>query len=67
MIARHPPFNRADPRDDNFYKKVAMNRSDLFWQNHCLNKHNKDQYFSKEFKNLISHMLQLEPVHRLTV
>lgn len=31
MVARHPPFNKADPRDDNFYKKIVGNRPDLFW------------------------------------
>lgn len=31
MVARHPPFNKADPRDDNFYKKIVANRFDLFW------------------------------------
>ena len=57
MVARHPPFNKADPKEDNFYKKIVGNRPDLFWQNHTMNKPNKENFFSEDFKNLITHML----------
>ena len=39
----------------------------MFWQNHSFNKPNKDEYFSKEFKHLLTFMLQLDPVHRLSI
>lgn len=38
MVARHPPFNKADPREDNFYKNLCVNRPDLFWKTHSANK-----------------------------
>jgi serine/threonine protein kinase len=46
------------------YSYLALNKSDTFWKYHCQNKPNKDKFFSQEFKNLITCMLQLEPNHR---
>lgn len=67
MIARHPPFNKADPRDDKFYKMLVGNRPDLFWGNHSYNKPGKENYFSTDLKHLITFMLQLDPSHRLSI
>jgi len=67
MVARHPPFNKADPREDNFYKNICYNRSDVFWRNHTHNKPNQLDFFSEEFRSLITFMLQLDPTHRLSL
>jgi len=58
LYAGHPPFNHADRRDPH-YKLLATNRADLFWKTHS-NRKPKD-FFSEEFKDLITNMLQLLP------
>ena len=62
MYTQHPPFQMAKA-DDAYYKLLATNRSDLFWQAHQQRK--KEGFFSKEFKDLITSMLQLHPHQRL--
>lgn len=64
MIAQHPPFTRAEPNDP-FYRLLCANRADLFWKAHSKNK--PDGFFSEEFKNLITSMLQFDPAHRLSM
>jgi serine/threonine protein kinase len=69
MVARHPPFVKADPTQDQFYAKF-ISRPDLFWRQHSQSKavrSNGEPYFSEEFKNLITFMLQHDPTLRLTL
>jgi serine/threonine protein kinase len=49
--------------DDMYYKLLATNRSDLFWKAHSNRK--PAGFFSDEFKDLITCMLQLHPHQRL--
>lgn len=66
MVAQHPPFNTAEAKDP-FYKVLAANRADIFWKTHSANKPklaNGDPFFSNEFKDLITGMLQLDVAHR---
>ena len=49
--------------DDMYYKLLATNRSDLFWKAHSNRK--AAGFFSDEFKDLITCMLQLHPHQRL--
>ena len=39
MIAGHPPFNAAIPKDYH-YKTLAANKADLFWKTHAQIKQN---------------------------
>jgi 5'-AMP-activated protein kinase catalytic alpha subunit len=66
MITQHPPFTRAEPNDP-FYRLLCANRADLFWKAHAKNKPNGLEFFSEEFRNLITSMLQFDPAHRLTM
>jgi len=66
MIAQHPPFSCAKVTDP-YYKAIAGNRADIFWANHSKNKPGGNSFFSNEFKELITCMLQLEPTHRVTI
>jgi serine/threonine protein kinase len=66
MVAQHPPFSVADPNDA-FYKCLAANRANYFWNVHCKNKPNGNDFFSKEFKEIIQGMLQLDPTHRPSI
>ena len=61
MTTQHPPFSRAEPNDP-FYRLLCANRADLFWKAHSKNK--PEGFFSEEFKNLITSMLQFDPAHR---
>lgn len=63
MVAQHPPFTEAKATDP-FYKCIAGNRADLFWRTHSKNKPGGDNFFSKELKELLTCMLQVEPSHR---
>lgn len=42
-----------------------MNRADLFWKTHSRNK--PEGFFSEEFKDLITNMLQVMPHQRLSL
>ena len=64
MVAQHPPFTYPRP-DDTYYKCIASNRSDLYWR--LVSKGRAPGFFSNEFKELITSMLQLDPVHRPTM
>jgi len=66
MVAQHPPFNQATPKDP-FYKCLAAGRADIFWKTHCKSKPGKDAFFSNEFKELIQAMMQLDAGHRPTI
>jgi serine/threonine protein kinase len=66
MYTQHPPFTKAEPNDP-FYRLLCANRADLFWKAHSKNKPNGAEFFSEEFKNLITSMLQFDPSHRLSM
>jgi serine/threonine protein kinase len=56
MFTQHPPFSRGEPSDP-FYKFLCANRADIFWKAHSKNKPNGMEYFSEDFKSLITAML----------
>lgn len=62
MLTQHPPFSMANS-DDMYYKLLATQRSDLFWKAHSNRK--AAGFFSEEFKDLITCMLQVHPHQRL--
>lgn len=63
MVAQHPPFNKASPKDPH-YKTISANRLDLFWKLHSRNKPNGLDFFTEDFRDLISQMLSFDPVQR---
>ena len=66
LYSGHPPFSVADDRD-NFYKLLATNRSDLFWKAHSNPQRKAENFYSDEFKDLITCMLQFHPHQRLCI
>jgi len=66
MFTQHPPFSRGEPGDP-FYRFLCANRADLFWKAHSKNKPGAMDFFSEEFRNLITAMLQFDPSHRLSL
>ena len=66
MVTQHPPFTRAEPNDP-FYRLLCANRADLFWKAHSKNKPGNLDFFSEEFRNLVTSMLQFDPAHRMTM
>ena len=66
IFTEHPPFSKAEPNDP-FYRLICGNRADLFWKAHSRNKPNGADFFSEDFKSLITAMLQFEPTHRLSM
>lgn len=65
LYTGHPPFNSANPSTDAHYKLLCEGKADLFWKQHSRNK--AEGFFSEEFKDLITNMLQLDPVARLSL
>lgn len=63
MVTQHPPFARATPKDPH-YKTISANRLDLFWKLHSRNKPNGLEFFSEEFRELITLLLTFDPFHR---
>jgi len=66
MVASHPPFTTAEPKDP-FYRCLGANREDIFWQIHSKSKPEGDKFFSDNFKDLVSKMLQLDPSQRPSI
>jgi len=64
LYTGHPPFNQANPNDSH-YKLIVTNRADLFWKYHC--KSHAEGFFTEEFKDLITNMLQYSPNQRLNL
>ena len=60
-----PPFSRADPECDPTYGRIAKNKADLFWLE--FENLKKEGFFTPEFKDLITNMLQLDPKNRLNM
>jgi len=63
MVSGAPPFTNAEP-EDQYYKCIVKNKADLFWQAHSHTKPGGESFYSPEFKDLITGMLQFDPSHR---
>ena len=63
LVAHQPPFTQAKVTDP-YYKCIAGNRADIFWKTHSRNKPGGENFFSPEFQELVTCMLQVEPSHR---
>ena len=60
----HPPFRHAI-KSDNVYKTLMDNKNDIFWKFHSRGK--DENFYSPEFKALVTSMLQHNPSHRLNM
>ena len=66
MVAGHQPFLCPLP-DDEHYKTIHSNRPDFFWRMHSKTKPEKEGFFSPAFKDLVTSLLQYDPLHRLSI
>ena len=64
MRAGYYPFQKAT-EEDPFYKLLINYRSDHFWTAHTQKVNKGQDYFSEEFKDLITCMLQRNASERL--
>jgi len=64
MYGGTPPFSKADPRDP-YYKLIANNKHDTFWNAHARFK--PQGFFSSEFKDLISQMITFDASMRPSI
>ena len=69
MISGTPPFSKADPKNDQHYKLLCINRHETFWSVHERNKPKEQgkNFYSDEFKDLMNSMFSLDPAVRLTL
>ena len=65
MIAQRPPFTKA--RMDDPYYKALVTRPESFWKAHCKGRPEGENFFSPDFKELVTKMLAKDPANRLTV
>ena len=56
MVAAHPPFASAQSSDP-FYKCIAQDKTEIFWETHQKTKPQSRDFFSADFKDLVSSML----------
>jgi len=54
LYSGHPPFSMAND-DDQYFKLLASNKSEMFWRAHSQRK--EPGFYSEEFKDLITNML----------
>ena len=54
MYAGAPPFERTNPKNDQYYNALATKNFTVFWNNHARKK--PIGFFTEEFKDLIEHM-----------
>lgn len=66
LYSGHPPFSMAN-EDDTYYKLLATNRSDLFWKAHSNPTRKPENFYSEDFKDMITCMLQFHPHQRLCI
>ena len=59
------PFNAAKPADK-YWNLLATYRSDKFWTAHC-KLVGRDDYYSEEFRDLVTCMLMKDPAERLCI
>lgn len=64
LYSGHPPFAQAQTFDPH-YKHICKEDYDTFWAIHENNK--PAGFFSDDFKDLITHMLQYDPATRLSI
>ena len=66
MRTKHSPFKELASDDDMFYKLIARDhRFDMFWKAH--NNFFAPDYFSADFKDLITNMLDYTAKKRLCI
>jgi len=66
LYSGHPPFGMAN-EEDQYYKLIATNRSDLFWKAHSNPNRKPVGFYTDDFKDLITCMLQFHPHQRLCI
>ena len=68
MISGHRPFGKADKRDE-LYSHLIKGDHKSFWEAHELltSKDKPNFTFSKDFKDLLNHMLSHTPSERLAI
>ena len=64
LYSGHPPFSMAND-DDQYFKLLSSNKSEMFWRAHSQRK--EPGFYSEEFKDLITNMLQFYPHMRPNV
>ena len=64
MVAQAPPFNTAEKNKDPFYGAIYKSKAAAFWRAHTKNKPGGANYFSEEFKELVTSMVQYKPGDR---
>lgn len=64
MCAQSKAFLKAESNDV-YYKNLVVNRPDKFWREHT--KSRGSDYFSEEFKNLVTQLFAYNPIHRPSI
>ena len=66
MVTGVRPFENALP-EDKYYKCIAANRQDIFFDKHLKDSRARISGLTDEFKNLFVGMIQILPPHRISM
>ena len=64
MRSKHQPFDKMASKKDSFYKLIVQNRADLFWKAWEQYHTDDPNFYSDEFKDLITAMIDFYPHKR---
>jgi len=70
MISGNPPFLKADPKCDSYYKLFKTNEQFTFWNahmNHMTEQVGQEGFYSEEFIDLMNGMFAYNPQNRPTI
>jgi len=67
LVNHNPPFVRAHPVNDPYYRLLCSKNHEKFWFQHSKRKPNKEWFYSDDFKALVHDMFRFDPKHRLTL
>ncbi|CAI2367380.1 unnamed protein product [Moneuplotes crassus] len=66
LVSKRPPF-RSTENPDSYFKAIRANKMENFWKMHCTTRELKLDFYTKEFRDLITGMFQPNPIHRISL
>jgi serine/threonine protein kinase len=66
MVSNMPPFPSTQG-NNSFFKTIKDNKFQSFWRMHTTSRTEGPEYYSDEFVNLVTGMLQVDPIHRFSI
>lgn len=65
-MSKRPPFSSTEGKNS-FFKSIRDNKASNFWKMHCATREEGLDFYSEEFRDLVTGMLLTKPVQRITL